>query len=148
MNATFTAEDRKRLEELFLQLSFQGETFTGKFGENQLNPFEVLNFSTLTTIQNLYKEANTQVSILEGQTSRWKTNESTSQKLKLVKTWREFFELCEGYRLDQEARQNEAVELDKAEAELSKKIAREEAKNVTLEDLKAQLEAVKARRNG
>lgn len=148
MNTEFTADDRKRLEELYLQLSFQGQTFTGKFGANQLNPFEVLNFSTLITIQNLYKEANSQVSILESQTSRWKTNEQTSQKLKLVKTWREFFELCEGYRLDQEARDNEAVELDKLEADLAKKIAREEAKNVTLEDLKAQLEAVKARKNG
>ena len=88
MNTEFTAEDRKRLDELYLQLSFQGETFTGKFGANQLNPFEVLNHSTLTTIQNLYKEANSQVSILESQTSRWKTNEQTSQKLKLVKTWR------------------------------------------------------------
>jgi uncharacterized protein (UPF0216 family) len=148
MNTEFTADDRHRLEELYLQLSFQGQTFTGKFGANQLNPFEVLNFSTLTTIQNLFKEANTQVSILEGQTSRWKTNEANSQKLKLVKTWREFFELCEGFRLDQEARDNEAVELDKLEAELVEKIASEESKNKTLEDYKAELEKVRARRNG
>lgn len=138
----FTAENRATLEKLYIALSFGNETFSGKFGSNQITPFEALNHITITTLQNLYKEAKAQVGILEDQSGRWASDETTSKRLELLKTWQEFFDLCEGYRYDCEAKSNAAMEVAKKRAILQKKIASEESKNLTLEDYKAQLAAL------
>ena len=138
----FTAENRASLERLYLELSFGNQTFSGKFGANQLSPFEALNHSTITSLQNLYKDAKTQVGILEDQSGRWNSDEAIAKRVKLLKTWQEFFDLCEGYRYDCEAKQDAALAIAKKKAELQRDIAKEERKNVTLEDLKKQLAAL------
>lgn len=138
----FTAENRATLEKLYLALSFGNQTFSGKFGSNQLTPFEALNHSTITSLQNLYKEAKTQVGILEDQSGRWNSDETTDKRLELLKTWQEFFNLCEGYRYDCEVKSNAAMETAKLKDDLKRKITREKSKNLTLEDYEKQLAAL------
>jgi hypothetical protein len=143
MQKEFTKENLTRLQELYVSLSFKGEALEGKFGANTLSPYDLLNSTTVSTLRALLTQTRKAKQELE-ETDEWSMSPAQSAKKNRIEVWAEFVNLLVGYRLDQE--EKAAVRADKAKkaAALKARIATEEDKGKTLEDLKKELAALEA----
>lgn len=143
MQKEFTKENLTRLQELFVTLSFKGEALEGKFGANTLSPHDLLNSTAIATLRALLTQTRKAKQDLED-TDEWSMSAAQSAKKNRIEVWAEFINLLVGYRLDQE--EKAAVRADKAKkaAALRARIATEEDKGKTLEDLKKELASLEA----
>jgi len=137
----FTADNLTRLKELFTNLCFAGEFIEGKFGANQLNPFDLLNSTAIPTLRMLLVQTRKAKQEME-ELDEWSMNTSQTAKKSRLEVWADFINLTIGYRLDQEAKAATRAEKMKKARELDARIAAETDKGKTLDDLKKEREAL------
>lgn len=93
----FTSENFARLQALFLHLCFAGEAIFTKLGAATLNPFEVLNQTSLNSLKAML--TMTQKSADEyAKVDRWSADSKTAAERERLQTWVEFIDLTIGYR--------------------------------------------------
>lgn len=139
----FTADNLSRLKELFTTLCFKGEVIDGKFGANQLNPFDLLNSTAISTLRMLLAQTKKAKADME-ELDEWSISAGQAAKKNRFETWAEFINLLIGYRLDQETKAAEKAVKSKKAAALRMRIETEADKGKTLEDLRAELAALEA----
>jgi hypothetical protein len=138
----FTKENLQTLRTLYTDLSFSEDVLEGKFGANVVNPWEIINATSVASLRLLLKALIGQRNQLNDVDS-WSKTADQSKLEKRLDTWKQFVDLTIGYKLDKE--KNSADEKTK-QAEIRKlesRIAAERDKNVTLGDLEKQLEKLK-----
>ncbi len=115
----FTAENLERLKGLYSDLSFEGLVLAGKFGANELNPFELLNQTTVNTLRTLRQGVRGEIAKMEGQ-DEWSMPAGLGAKLDKFKVWDEFLNLLVGYRLNKELEASREGERRKLRAEIER----------------------------
>jgi hypothetical protein len=138
----FTKENLQTLKNLYTDLSFSEDILEGKFGANVVNPWEIINATSVVSLRLLLKALIGQRNQLNDVDS-WSKTADQSKLEKRLDTWKQFVDLAIGYKLDKE--KNSAAEKTK-QAEIRKlenRIAAERDKNVTLGDLEEQLRKLK-----
>jgi len=138
MQKEFTKENLARLQELYVQLSFEGEVLEGKFGANTLNPYTLLNETAISTLRALLKQARKAKQDLED-ADEWSMSAAQQRAKSRFDSWAEFINLLIGFRLDQDEKAALRADRAKKAAQLRARIATEEDKGKTLEDLKKEL---------
>lgn len=141
MQKEFKAEDLVRLKELFTEFSFSGSTLEGKFGANSLNPFDLLNSTSITSLDVLYEQIQKSLENSKGK-SRWRLTDAQLKTQEKFTLWAEFLDLLIGYRLDKETKESELAAKRKKARELDARIAEQVDKGKTLDDLKKEREAL------
>jgi hypothetical protein len=143
MKKEFTKENLTRLQELYVSLSFKGEALEGKFGANTLSPYDLLNSTNVNTLRMLLVQTRKVKQEMED-IDEWSATAKQAADKNRIETWAEFINLLVGYRLDKDEKAAQAAVKAKAAAALRARIATEEDKGKTLEDLKKELAALEA----
>tara|TARA_R110000868_G_scaffold46247_10_gene152969 strand:+ start:1713 stop:2144 length:432 start_codon:yes stop_codon:yes gene_type:complete len=143
MQKQFTEDNLTRLKELFTALSFKGEAIDGKFGANVLNPYELLNSTSISTLRTLLGQTRKAKNEIE-ELDEWSMSSHQQSKKVRFEVWFEFINLLIGYRLDQDEKAATKADKAKKAAALKARIATEEDKGKTLDDLKAELATLEA----
>lgn len=140
----FKPEHLHSLQDTYLSLSFAGKTLSGTFVSNKINPWEILNSTTVGGCNAILQRLKAQKSALEDNgISEWEVDTETKNAAEELETWIKFVNLCIGFKLSEEQKRNEAD--DKAEKikRLEKRINAEADKNKTLTDLQEELKQLK-----
>lgn len=143
MQKEFTSHNLARLQELFTTLCFKGEKIQGKFGANVLNPYELLNNTSISTLRVLLAQTRKSKNELE-YLDDWSMNDIQIEKNDRLEIWAEFINLLIGYRLDQDKKAAIKAEKAKKAAALRARIETEADKGKTLEELRKELADLEA----
>jgi hypothetical protein len=98
MKISFTKEHDTKLKELYLELSFSGESLEGKFGANVSSPWDLLHNTALNTLRASNSELKKQIQAQEN-ADEWSLTEYQQTKLARLKKWQEFVNLLIGYKI-------------------------------------------------
>jgi hypothetical protein len=106
----FTKEHQTSLEKLFVDLSFNAETLTGRFGSNAVSPYDLLHNTSLGSLRAVHNELKATITKEEANTDEWTQSETTQRQLTMKKKWLEFIHLLIGYkRFEAEKAENAKV---------------------------------------
>ena len=148
MKVIFTSENKKQLEELFLELGMVGATLSGKYGANSQNVFQLMHTSTIETLQGLYQNLEKEIEAI-GKVNKWTAPIATTQRVENLKKWYNFIDLLIGYKLFTAQEQATAEKSRKEKAQkLSTLTKAYEAKeierinNLSKEELDAEIAAL------
>ena len=94
----FTTEHKTSLEKHFVDLSFAGETLTGKFGAGTITPYDAIHNLTVNSLKSLHTQLKASISAKESDADEWTKTEYDQRQLSLQKKWLEFIHLCIGYK--------------------------------------------------
>lgn len=132
----FTPEQKTRLAELTATLCFSGETFSGKFGSNEYNPWDFLNTTSPSTLEQAYNAAKRAKNAAEKE-DPWAATITDTERVEQLKRWEEFLFLAWGwsrFKLDSKTR-------DAEKARKAAKLAALKEENKTPAERIAELEA-------
>ena len=141
MKINFTTEHKSRLQALFLILSFNLETLSGKYGANTFNPSDLLYNASITTLQGLNKSLKKDVEALVD-LDEWSATAYQAKKAQKLKDWKEFVHLLIGYKkyLAQEIANRAKIRVERERKLIVLKSIKDEAEikalgNLSIEDL-------------
>lgn len=103
----FTPEQKAKLADLTATLCFSGETFAGKFGSNEYNPWDFLNTSSPSTLESAYNAAKRAKNAAEKE-DPWSASKTDSERVEQLKRWEEFLFLAWGwarFKMDSKTRE-------------------------------------------
>lgn len=135
----FTPENRSRLEQLYLSLSFSGLLLSGKFGANNHNPYDLLNNVSLNTLRNMRIQLKTEIEKEESTTDEWEATEYQQQKLREKKKWSEFLHLIIGHRLAEEQKAKTSKALHEKKKTLEELVENNKSPKERIDELKAEI---------
>ena len=103
----FTSEQKTKLGELLVALTFSGETFSNKFNASAAyTPWDFLNTCTPNTLEQSYNAAKRTRSAAEKE-DPWAAASADAERVEQLKRWEEFLFLAWGYsrwKLDEATR--------------------------------------------
>jgi hypothetical protein len=119
----FTQENLDRLKALFVELGFNGEVLSGKFGANTYTVWEVLHNLTISTLKSINSNLKKEVIALEEQDD-WTVSQYQLAKAAKTRKWQEFVNLVVGYKLSEQEKAEKQHEI-KEKKEALKQIVEE-----------------------
>ncbi len=137
----FTKENRTRLEALYGQLSFDGQVLSGKFGANQLNPFELLQQTTPNTLRGLHKSVKAELQSLS-EADEWTQTLAQTARTERMKVWEEFLNLLIGYKLNEELEATKEYKRKQLKAQIEQLTEEGKTPEQRLKDLQAELDKI------
>lgn len=115
----FTSEHKASLELHFIELSFAGETLTGKFGAGVITPYDALHNLSVNSLKAAHVQLKSSISSKENDVDEWTKSEYDQRQLSLQKKWAEFLHLMIGYKRHLEEKARDSKELKELEKELA-----------------------------
>lgn len=147
MKIQFTKENKTQLEQLFIELCFDGSTLSGKFGANQLTPYDLLNNTSIDTLRNMRSSLKKEIDVVSNTQDEWSFKETEKSKLDNKKKWEQFLYLLIGYKLSlREAYtvNQELLEAKKQLADMKEKLKTPDERMKELEEKITNLEKEKS----
>jgi hypothetical protein len=137
----FTPEQKTRLGELLIALTFSGETSSNKWGGQAYTPWDFINTCTPNTLEQSYNAAKRTRAAAE-KDDPWAATNTDAERVEQLKRWEEFLFLAWGYsrwKLDETTRN---AKKERLAAQLDRLVQENKTPAERIAELKAELEAV------